>query len=370
MHRDLNTILRALVADHGDPYNWEDLLPSTLFALRTAVCRSTGLAPYQILFGRDCSSPIDNIFGGPSEGLDEPGVMDYLRKLRKCVLNAHKYARKHLSVAVRRQRRQYHKERKDFHAGSKVWLFTSTVRKGSSAKLTCYWSGPWIMCVEPTSSEMLLRIAPDPAWVKQLRNSGTRVVSIDRLKLYNNAKAVKVPECEDALDMDDDEFAENIALPTSMESKAAAVGTSSSGAGSGGGGGSTAGPADEPDAREAKPPTTAALIPGPWHATPRKSSRSSTSYSSDSSSTSQNTEKDLLDGTTASEVPGESFLLTPPRFEFNEPHVDAPIPMDTTTPGPSKTQATPAQQPAMDPSPSTGAIRKRSHGATPFRTKV
>ena len=109
------------------------------------------------------------------------------------------------------------------------------------------------------------------------------------------------------------------------------------------------------------------------------------SYSSDSPSTSQNTEKDLLDGTTASEVPGESFLLTPPRFEFNEPHVDAPVPMDTTTPGPSKptavpsqrdlmagpskVAATPAKQPVEDPSPSTGAIRKRPHGATPFGTK-
>ncbi len=282
------------MADHGDPYDWEDLLPSALFALQTAVCRSTGLAPYQILFGRDCSSLIDNIFGGPSDGLDEPGVMDYLRKLRKRVLNAHKYARKHLSVAVCRQRHQYHKERKDFHAGTKVWLFTPTVKKGSSAKLTCYWSGPWIVCAEPTSSETLLRIAPDPAWAKQLKNSGTRVVSIDRLKLYNNAKAVRVPECEDALDMDDDEFAENIALPITREAQATTVGTSSSGAGGGGGGRNTVGPAEDPDPEEAKPPTPAGPTPGPWRATPRKSSSSSTSYSSDSSSTSQNTEKDPI----------------------------------------------------------------------------
>ncbi len=103
MHRDLNTILRALVADHGDPYNWEDLLPSALFALRMAVCHSTSLAPYQILFSRDCSSPIDNIFGGPRDSLDEPGIMDYLQKLQKRILSVHKYARKHLSIAVRRQ---------------------------------------------------------------------------------------------------------------------------------------------------------------------------------------------------------------------------------------------------------------------------
>ncbi len=387
MHRDFNAILQALLADHRNPYDWEDLLLRALFALRTAVCRSTGLALYQILFGRDCSSPIDNIFGGPSDGLDEPGVMDYLQKLRKCVLNAHKYARKHLSVAVRHQRRQYHKERKDFHAGTKVWLFTPTLKKGLSAKLTCYWSGPWIVCAEPTSSETLLTLpdAPDPSWAKQLKNSGTRVVSIDRLKLYNNTKAVRVLECEDALDMDDDEFAENITLPTKNEPQVVTAGTGTSGDGSGGGGGGASRATDDPDTREDKPPTPVGLAPGPWRATPRKSSSSSVSYSSDSSSTSQNTEKDLLDSTTASEVPGESFLLTPPRFEFNEPHVDAPVPMDTTTSGPSKTTAapsqrdptagpskvaaTPAKQPVEDPSPSTGTIRKRLHGATPFGTK-
>ncbi len=368
MHRDLNTILRALVADHGDPYDWEDLLPSALFALRTAVCRSTGLAPYQILFGRDCSSPIDNIFRGPSGDLDEPGIMTYLRKLRKCVLNAHKYARKNLSIAVRWQRRQYHKERKDFHAGTKVWLFTPTVRKGSTAKLTCYWSGPWIVCAEPTSSETLLRITPDPTWASQLKNRGTRVVSIDRLKLYNNAKAVRVPECEDALDMDDDEFAENITLPADNALRTTAS-TGSSGASGGGGYTPTAEPDEDPAAGKTKASTPANPVPGQWRATPRRSSSSSTSYSSDSSLTSQNTERDLLDGTLASQAPGDSILLTPPRFKFNEPHVDEPVPMDTATPGPSRPAATPARQPHTDPSPSTGAVRKRSHGATPFGTK-
>ncbi len=238
MHCDLNTILRALVADHRDPYDWEDLLPSALFALSTAICQSTGLAPYQILFGRDCSSPIDNIFGGPSNNLDEPGIMDYLWKLCKHILSAHKYARKHLSIAVRRQRHQYHKERKDFHAGTKVWLFTPTVKKGSSAKLTCYWSGPWIMCAKPTSSKMLLRIAPDPTWAKQLRNSGTRVVSIDRLKLYDNTKAMQVPECEEDLEMDN-EFAENTSIGTARVTQPTGTGApaGSTGGTRGGGGG-------------------------------------------------------------------------------------------------------------------------------------
>ncbi len=62
MHQDLNGILRALTTECNDPFAWEDLLPQALFVLKTAVCRSTGLAPYQILFGRECSTPIDAIF--------------------------------------------------------------------------------------------------------------------------------------------------------------------------------------------------------------------------------------------------------------------------------------------------------------------
>ncbi len=76
---------------------------------------------------------------------------------------------------------------------------------------------------------MLLRIAPDPSWAKQLKNSGTRVVSIDRLKLYNNAKAVRVPESEEALEMDDDEFTENITLPAADSTQTAAARTGTSG---------------------------------------------------------------------------------------------------------------------------------------------
>ncbi len=169
--------------------------------------------------------------------------------------------------------------------------------------------------------------------------------------------------------MDDDEFAESITLPTASAKRVAPAGTSYSNAGGGGGTPDHADPAGKPDTGESQPSTPAGSAPGSWRAAPRKSSSSSTSYSSDSSSTSQNTEKDLLDGTTASEVPGESFLLTPPRFEFNEPHEDATVPMDTTTPGPSRPTVPSAQLTTTDPSPSTGAIRKRSHGATPFGTK-
>ncbi len=122
MHRDLNSILRALTTEYSDPFAWEDLLPQALFALRTAVCKSTGLALYQILFGRQCSTPIDVIFRfvPPDKALGNLGWAQYYQKLRKKIGNAQDYARKHLAIAMRWQRRQYHQERKDFKPGTKV----------------------------------------------------------------------------------------------------------------------------------------------------------------------------------------------------------------------------------------------------------
>ncbi len=106
IHRDLSSILRALMTEYGNPFAWEDLLPQALFTLRTAVCKSTGLAPYQILFGRECSTPIDAIFGfvPPERALGNLGWAQYYQKLKKRIGSAQDYAQKHLAIAVRRQR--------------------------------------------------------------------------------------------------------------------------------------------------------------------------------------------------------------------------------------------------------------------------
>ena len=120
VHRDLGNILRALTADQPD--SWEDVWPQALFALRTAVCRSTGLTPFQVVFGRDCSTPLDVIFGRPQADAIDSGTRDhhaYLRKHRDAVDKTHRYAREHLAQAVVRQRRQYHQDRKTFHVGMK-----------------------------------------------------------------------------------------------------------------------------------------------------------------------------------------------------------------------------------------------------------
>jgi hypothetical protein len=83
----MGTMLRALSYDTRQ--DWEALLPQALFAIRTAVSKLIGLAPYQLLFGRDASQPINIALGKPP--MPPQGNLDYHRyeeQLRNRIDNA------------------------------------------------------------------------------------------------------------------------------------------------------------------------------------------------------------------------------------------------------------------------------------------
>ena len=187
-HRDLGAAIRALTL--REPRQWEEVLPTVLFALRTSVCRTTGLAPYQLLFGRDASQPLDHIFGPPPSNLPSCTTDSqlYARQLRQRMDAAQAYARQHIGKAVRRQRRQYHQDKKSFVNGALVWLLTPRSQPGISRKLTTVWSGPWT--ITRRVNELMYLIAPDPRWV-QTKSPCT--VSIDRLKLYHRSERPTMP---------------------------------------------------------------------------------------------------------------------------------------------------------------------------------
>jgi transposase InsO family protein len=209
MHKDLAPMLKALMEEQQ--VSWEDALPQALFALRTTPSASTGLTPYQILFGREVSQPLDLIFGNPSKPpMNEPTkVQEYLRDLRSRIDKAQTFARQHLADAVKRRRRQYKQEKKEFTLGQKVWLFTPASKEGVPRKLSNYWTGPWTICHPIPTAELLCRIAPHPDWTYA---KGSIVVSIDRLKLFHPQEP-NTPPTEDAdLLMEGDEFAQNIEL--------------------------------------------------------------------------------------------------------------------------------------------------------------
>jgi len=206
-HRDLETALTALVGDK--PGDWEKFLPHVLFAIRTSKNRTTGFAPYQLLFGRYPSSTLDLLFGTPIDDVQYGSHHEYAQQLQHRIQLAHQWAQDNIRKAVDRQRRAYHQEAKHFQEGTKVWLFTPRLRPGQSRKFARYWTGPWT--IVKRINELMYRIAPDPTWLRKK----DEVVSVDRLKLFHDDEISDItkyqPPPEDAdLSMTGDEHAEQV----------------------------------------------------------------------------------------------------------------------------------------------------------------
>ncbi len=179
-HRDLGNALRAIMLEQE--CSWEDALPAALFALNTARCASTGIPPYQLLFGRHPSTPIDLVFGAPPQPdkADGSSYSEYVQRLRDRIQIANRFARDHMREAILRQRRYYNKDEKLFKPGQAVWLFSPASKPGESRKFANHWTGPWT--VVGAISDTMYRIIPQPDW--QLKYQSL-AVSVDRLKLYH-----------------------------------------------------------------------------------------------------------------------------------------------------------------------------------------
>ena len=39
--------------------DWDDLLPAVMMAYRSSVHEATGLSPYRLMFGEECTLPMD-----------------------------------------------------------------------------------------------------------------------------------------------------------------------------------------------------------------------------------------------------------------------------------------------------------------------
>ena len=213
-HKTLGKMITALTEGRQD--QWQKYLSSALFALRTNVNRSTGFAPYRLLFGRDPSLDIEIYFKKPNQPEEFRDYDDYAIKLKDRIQQATRWAQDNIGGAIRRQRRAYCQMKKKFQIGQKVWLFTPRRIVGQSSKYKCWWTGPWTVSRIP--NDLTYELTPHPSWPRQ----GKEVVSIDRLAEYHSDETedeVKPGEGEYApspgedLSMEGDEHAEDIHLP-------------------------------------------------------------------------------------------------------------------------------------------------------------
>jgi hypothetical protein len=103
-HRSLSDAIKALT--EGDQSAWEDCLPHALFAMRTSICVSTGVAPFAAMFGRNVSASLEMVFGAPPTLPDNTADM-YENTTNLChrIAKAHMYVLKNMCGALDRQRK-------------------------------------------------------------------------------------------------------------------------------------------------------------------------------------------------------------------------------------------------------------------------
>ena len=51
--------------------DWDDILPAVMMEYRSSVHESTGFSPYRLMFGKECTLPMD--IGLPRQNPEPPG---------------------------------------------------------------------------------------------------------------------------------------------------------------------------------------------------------------------------------------------------------------------------------------------------------
>eukprot|EP00794_Sanderia_malayensis_P021278 gene21278-biopygen16313 len=139
-NRTLQDIICNFVSEHS--LDWDEWIDQAVFAYNTGVHESTGISPYEMVFGRPARMPIEVELGVP---LRNPSSQsDYSQSLRKAIQIANQAARKSLVAARNRQSTEYNKSHLDWkplQPGQAVWL-----ARPKKWKFGKKWIGPYTIC--------------------------------------------------------------------------------------------------------------------------------------------------------------------------------------------------------------------------------
>ncbi|CAB4040108.1 Retrovirus-related Pol poly from transposon, partial [Paramuricea clavata] len=187
MNRTLKGILTAYVnKDHND---WDDHLPLALFAYRNSVHSSSGVSPFQAIYGREATTPL--VLMNTETEVKEQFISNYCDELEKTLKDVHRSIKTNIDVAQSKQKKGYD-EHNDvdrstaLKEGDRVWLNNKAVPKGLSRKFHSPWTGPYV--VIKRLGKVNYHIKPGPG------NGKTRVVHRNRLKLD-----IRQPRIEETL---------------------------------------------------------------------------------------------------------------------------------------------------------------------------
>ena len=142
LNRTLLMMLAMFAGKNKD--DWDDLLPAVMMAYRSSVHESTGFNPYRLMFGEECTLPMD--IGLPKEQMDTPDSITSLYAIwvRDALEEAYDQVRQHSGQAVQQQKRLYDRSavKRKFAVGDWVMRFYTPAKK---CKLDSPWIGPYLI---------------------------------------------------------------------------------------------------------------------------------------------------------------------------------------------------------------------------------
>eukprot|EP00794_Sanderia_malayensis_P016451 gene16451-biopygen12126 len=137
-NRTLQSIISSFVSEHT--VDWDDWLAQAVFAYNTSVHESTGISPYEMVFGRPARMPIEVELGVPLR--NPTSQSNYSQSLRKALSHSNQLAQRNLVHARAKQASQYDNKSKRnwqlFESGQTVWLW-----RPKHWKFGKRWTGPY-----------------------------------------------------------------------------------------------------------------------------------------------------------------------------------------------------------------------------------
>ena len=141
-NRTLLMMLAMFAGKNRD--DWDDLLPAVMMAYRSSVHESTVFSPYRLMFGEECTLPMD--IGLPKEQLDTTDSITSPYAIWVCdaLEEAYDQVRQQSGQAVQRQKRLYDRRavKRNFAVGDWVVRYYSPAKK---FKLDSPWIGPYLI---------------------------------------------------------------------------------------------------------------------------------------------------------------------------------------------------------------------------------
>ncbi|OXA42471.1 Transposon Ty3-G Gag-Pol polyprotein [Folsomia candida] len=164
VNRNLRAMLSAYT--HSKHSKWDEFLPETALALRTAVHSSTGFSPALLNLGREPKLPLDYAVNPVhSDGFDSR--IDYSTKLIDRLASLYSQAKLNIEKSCEEQKRHYDKRHKNitFKPNDLVLLKTHHLSKKSekfSKKLAIRWDGPFRIVAQLTPvTYTIVKMVPD-----------------------------------------------------------------------------------------------------------------------------------------------------------------------------------------------------------------